>query len=196
LARVAPLGAPPSVLDHDARSSHLSSWDQRLRGGSPARRIAMSLAVVPIFRDEAMAFISAHHRHHGRPQGYLFALAAAENDTVVGVAVVGRPVSRMLQDGGDSPLHDGREERVQHALRRGMARGSSSGVSPAGHVHVARGGRRVTASCRLEVRWRGRRWIVVGAVATARGQTSNSGEDAMGNRNMSLRTTSDQPVKP
>lgn len=59
----------------------------------------MSLAAVPIFRDEAMAFVERHHRHHGRPQGYLFAVAAAENDNIVGVAIVGRPVSRMLQDG-------------------------------------------------------------------------------------------------
>lgn len=59
----------------------------------------MSLAAVPMFRDEAVAFIQQHHRHHGRPQGYLFAIGVADGGAVVGVAVVGRPVSRMLADG-------------------------------------------------------------------------------------------------
>ncbi len=64
----------------------------------------MSLRAVPITRDEACAFIERHHRHHGRPQGYLFAVAAsddvgAEHALIVGVAVVGRPVAPNLQDG-------------------------------------------------------------------------------------------------
>ncbi len=47
-----------------------------------------------------MAFIEQHHRHHGRPAGHCFAIGAARDGTmVVGVAMVGRPVSRMLQDG-------------------------------------------------------------------------------------------------
>lgn len=59
----------------------------------------MSLRAVPIFRDEAFAFVSQHHRHHGRPVGCIFSIAAAEGDDVVGVVVVGRPVARGLQDG-------------------------------------------------------------------------------------------------
>lgn len=58
------------------------------------------LVIVPTTRDEACAFIEQHHRHHGRPAGYLFAVAVAHEDGgVVGVATVGRPVSRALQDG-------------------------------------------------------------------------------------------------
>lgn len=57
------------------------------------------LEVVPVFRDDAMAFVAQHHRHHGRPPGYIFAIGAAEAGQIVGVAMVGRPVSRMLQDG-------------------------------------------------------------------------------------------------
>lgn len=60
----------------------------------------MGLYAVPITRDEAMQFIAQHHRHHGRPKGYLFAVGAAYEDIgVVGVAMVGRPVARLLQDG-------------------------------------------------------------------------------------------------
>jgi hypothetical protein len=57
------------------------------------------ITIVPINRDDAFAYVDAHHRHHGRPQGYKYALAAAAGDRLVGVAIVGRPVARHLQDG-------------------------------------------------------------------------------------------------
>ncbi|WP_406639131.1 XF1762 family protein [Amycolatopsis sp. WGS_07] len=58
------------------------------------------LTIVPAFRDEAAAFVDAHHRHHGRPHGYLFGAAVATEDgRVVGVITVARPSSRRLQDG-------------------------------------------------------------------------------------------------
>jgi hypothetical protein len=59
----------------------------------------MTLQLVPMFRDEANAFVRTHHRHHGPVVGYRFALAAAVADKVVAVAIVGRPVSRLLNDG-------------------------------------------------------------------------------------------------
>lgn len=59
----------------------------------------MSLALQPITYREACRFISDHHRHHNPPQGYLFGVAVNDGDRVVGVATVGRPVARMLQDG-------------------------------------------------------------------------------------------------
>lgn len=59
----------------------------------------MNLTVVPMTLREAYAFIEREHRHHGSPQGGLFAIGAAEDDEVVGVVVVGRPVARMLADG-------------------------------------------------------------------------------------------------
>ena len=59
----------------------------------------VSLSVVPMTLTEAKAFIDREHRHHRAPQGGLFAIGAAENEAVVGVVVVGRPVARMLADG-------------------------------------------------------------------------------------------------
>lgn len=58
------------------------------------------LKLRPITYRAACAFIDANHRHHGRPQGWLFG-AALENGTgaLVGVVTVGRPVARNLQDG-------------------------------------------------------------------------------------------------
>ena len=39
------------------------------------------------------------HRHHKAPQGGMFAIAVSREAQVVGVAIVGRPVSRNLDDG-------------------------------------------------------------------------------------------------
>lgn len=57
------------------------------------------LAVVPCTLRAARAYVAQHHRHHKPPQGGLFALAAAEGERVVGVAIVGNPVARHLDDG-------------------------------------------------------------------------------------------------
>lgn len=53
----------------------------------------------PITLSDAHEFVRRTHRHHRPAQGGLFAVAVAEGDEVVGVAVIGRPVSRMLSDG-------------------------------------------------------------------------------------------------
>jgi hypothetical protein len=57
------------------------------------------IEIVPIFQDEAFAFIAKHHRHHRKPIGSLFQIAAACEGEIIAVAVVGRPVSRKQQDG-------------------------------------------------------------------------------------------------
>jgi hypothetical protein len=57
------------------------------------------LQLQPISFREACAFIKTHHRHHTPPQGFLFGLAVNDGSRVVGVATVGRPVARRLQDG-------------------------------------------------------------------------------------------------
>lgn len=49
--------------------------------------------------DEANAFVTAHHRHHKPVVGHLFSLGASVGDQIVGVAIVGRPVSRFRDDG-------------------------------------------------------------------------------------------------
>jgi hypothetical protein len=55
--------------------------------------------VTPITLREAREFVARVHRTHKPPQGGKFAVAVSEDDTVVGVAIVGRPVSRHLDDG-------------------------------------------------------------------------------------------------
>lgn len=59
----------------------------------------VGLELVRIDLGEANAFVSAHHRHHAPVIGHIFSIGAALNDQIVGVAIVGRPVSRMRDDG-------------------------------------------------------------------------------------------------
>jgi hypothetical protein len=59
----------------------------------------MSLHLQPISLRNAREIVGRWHRHNLPPQGGLFAVAVADCDGVVGVAIVGRPVARMLDDG-------------------------------------------------------------------------------------------------
>lgn len=59
----------------------------------------MKLSIVPIFQKEAFAFIEQMHRHHRKPVGSVFQLAASNGEKIVGVAVIGRPNGRHQQDG-------------------------------------------------------------------------------------------------
>ncbi len=59
----------------------------------------MSLSITPISFAEANAFVAEHHRHHKPCTGHKFSIAASNDSDVVGVAIVGRPVSRELDDG-------------------------------------------------------------------------------------------------
>ena len=59
------------------------------------------LDLVPVTLAEANAFVEQKHRHHGKTAGHKFSVAVADTETkeIVGVAIVGRPVSRFLDDG-------------------------------------------------------------------------------------------------
>lgn len=59
----------------------------------------MTLLVTPINIAEANAFVETHHRHHKPVAGAKFAVAVSSDGVVHGVALVGRPVARKLDDG-------------------------------------------------------------------------------------------------
>ena len=59
----------------------------------------MTLILRPISLKEANAFICDHHRHNNPVQGAKFAVSAWSPSLLVGVAIVGRPVSRMEDNG-------------------------------------------------------------------------------------------------
>src|SRR3990167_5522326 len=59
----------------------------------------MSFIVIPVSLADANAFVERLHRHHKKVQGHKFSLGAELAGAVVGVAIVGRPVSRIRDDG-------------------------------------------------------------------------------------------------
>lgn len=61
--------------------------------------MADRLTVVPLPLDQANAYVAQHHRHSNPTVGHKFSLGAAIGDEIVGVAIVGRPVARRLDDG-------------------------------------------------------------------------------------------------
>ena len=60
----------------------------------------MSLYLVPVDWEMAQAFCEGWHRTHPKPPpGLKFCTGVAADRVLVGVAIVGRPVSRAMQDG-------------------------------------------------------------------------------------------------
>lgn len=53
----------------------------------------------PLTLKDAKRYIAKHHRHHGAPQGGLFAIGCAEDGRACGCIVVGRPIPCSYQDG-------------------------------------------------------------------------------------------------
>lgn len=57
------------------------------------------LEIVPMTLKEANAFVEQNHRHHGKVAGHKFSIGLSDGEKIVGVAIVGRPVARHLDDG-------------------------------------------------------------------------------------------------
>lgn len=58
-----------------------------------------NLTIVPITQKEANAFVKAYHRHHKPVVGSIFQIAVSNGEKIVGCAIVGRPVSRLSDNG-------------------------------------------------------------------------------------------------
>jgi len=54
---------------------------------------------IPLKFTEAAQFVALHHRHHTPPVGHKFSIGAALDAAIIGVIIVGRPVSRHRDDG-------------------------------------------------------------------------------------------------
>ncbi len=59
----------------------------------------MKLQILPITLKEANEFVTNFHRHNKKVQGARFCLGASYEDQLVGVAIVGRPVARKMDEG-------------------------------------------------------------------------------------------------
>jgi hypothetical protein len=55
--------------------------------------------IVPITLAEANEFVAQNHRHHKPCIGHKFSIGVEHEGRIVGVAIVGRPVSRHLDNG-------------------------------------------------------------------------------------------------
>lgn len=61
---------------------------------------AHTLHLVPVSFRTACGFVAMHHRHHKPPVGCKFVIGVADAGGVLrGVAIIGRPVARMADDG-------------------------------------------------------------------------------------------------
>ena len=58
----------------------------------------MRIELVPIDLSEANDFVHSYHRHCKRTQGGKFAIGLSQINGLCGVAIVGRPIARLLAD--------------------------------------------------------------------------------------------------
>lgn len=59
----------------------------------------MVLEIRPCELKTAQTFVGINHRHNKPPIGHKFSIACYEDDRLCGVAMVGRPIARKLDDG-------------------------------------------------------------------------------------------------
>ena len=57
------------------------------------------MKIIPITFKEANAYVAQNHRHHKPVVGCKFCIGCEEGEQLVGVAICGRPVSRLLDNG-------------------------------------------------------------------------------------------------
>lgn len=57
------------------------------------------MQICPITLREARRFVDLYHRHHRAPQGGKFAIGLQSAGEIIGVVIVGRPVSKVRDDG-------------------------------------------------------------------------------------------------
>lgn len=57
------------------------------------------LMLIPVSLAEANAFVQRHHRHHKPVRGHKFSIGCSADGRLAAVVIVGRPVSRYLDDG-------------------------------------------------------------------------------------------------
>lgn len=74
------------------------------------------LRIVPVKFADACAFVATWHRHHQPPVGHKFSIGVVTpDDTLVGVAIIGRPVARHLDDGMTLEVNRSATDGTQNA---------------------------------------------------------------------------------
>lgn len=76
------------------------------------------LNLQPITLKEAQCFVELNHSHHGAPIGWLFGVAVNDGEKIVGVAMAGRPVARMFDDGWTVEITRCCTDHTQHVASK------------------------------------------------------------------------------
>jgi hypothetical protein len=125
----------------------------------------VSLELVPIHVADANKFVRDHHRHNRPTLSGKFAIGLSDGAGIIGVAIVGRPIARMLQDGYTA-------EVLRTCVLDGSPKGSNSMLySACWRAWRAMGGRKlITYTLRSEsgASLRGAGWRIVGEVSVRR----------------------------
>ena len=135
----------------------------------------MKLRVVPVTVTEARKHVEALHSHHHAPPGALFCVGVADGERLACVAVVSRPVARML-DAVPTVAEITRvaSDRTPHA--------ASMAVAAASRGAIALGYRRLVSYTILGesgASYRAAGWWVTGLVAPSDGWLSREGRTVM-----------------
>ncbi|HEY9409307.1 MAG TPA: XF1762 family protein [Pseudonocardia sp.] len=75
----------------------------------------MTLRIVPVSFADAAEFVRVWHRHHQPPVSHKFSVGVARGQTLVGVAIVGRPVARHFDDGQTVEVTRSCTDGTEHA---------------------------------------------------------------------------------
>lgn len=131
-----------------------------------AARADGGLTIIPMSIKAANAFVREHHRHNKPVLSALFAIGlGVEGRGLVGVAIVGRPVARLLQDGWTA-------EVVRACVLPDTPNANSKIYAACWRAWRAMGGRRlVTYTLQTEsgASLRAAGWRVVGQVTPSNG---------------------------
>lgn len=132
----------------------------------------MGVVVVPMTIAEANEFVSAHHRHNKPVTGGRYALGASFEGVLIGVAIVGRPVSRHMQDGFTAEVLRCCTDGVARTLSNGHTLPACSRLYRAAwEAWQAMGGRRMityTLASERGSSLKASGWRIVGEVQPAR----------------------------
>ncbi len=131
----------------------------------------MGLRVVPIGIAAARLHIETHHSHHHAPCGGLLAAAVADGDRVCCVALLVRPVARMLDQRGNVA-------EVTRVASDGTKHAASMCLAAVTRAALALGWRRIVSYTILGetgATYRAAGWRVTGLVEASQGWHSRAG---------------------
>jgi len=83
--------------------------------------MSAALSLRPLTLRQANAFVAEHHAHHGPARGCIFCVGCEEGERLCGIAIVGRPVARMLQDGRTLEVTRLCTDRTRHVASKLLA---------------------------------------------------------------------------